>query len=126
MLPRDQAWRLVIAGAGGQRADLEAQAHALGLSERVVFTGFVERPGSVLGGLDVYVLTSDTEQMPISVLEAMAVGLPVLATDVGTCASCCLPRAGTRAYSRGTRRRPLPTVSRRSSHPPTSAAGWGR
>ncbi len=83
MLPRDHAWRLVIAGAGGQRADLEAQAHALGLSERVVFTGFVDRPGSVLGELDVYVLTSDTEQMPISVLEAMAVGLPVLATDVG-------------------------------------------
>jgi L-malate glycosyltransferase len=83
MLPRDQAWRLVIAGAGGQRADLETQAHTLGLSERVVFTGFVDRPASVLGGLDVYVLTSDTEQMPISVLEAMAVGLPVLATDVG-------------------------------------------
>jgi glycosyltransferase involved in cell wall biosynthesis len=83
MLPRDQAWRLVIAGAGGQRADLEAQAHALGLSERAVFTGFVDRPGSVLGELDVYVLTSDTEQMPIGVLEAMAVGLPVVATDVG-------------------------------------------
>ena len=83
MLPSGHPWRLVIAGAGEQRADLEAQAHALGLFERVVFTGFVERPGSVLGELDVYVLTSDTEQMPISVLEAMAVGLPVLATDVG-------------------------------------------
>jgi glycosyltransferase involved in cell wall biosynthesis len=83
LLPSGDAWRLVIAGAGGHRAHLEAQAQALGLSERVVFTGFVERPGSVLGELDVYVLTSDTEQMPISVLEAMAVGLPVLATDVG-------------------------------------------
>jgi glycosyltransferase involved in cell wall biosynthesis len=83
MLPRDRAWRLVIAGAGEKRADLEAQAHALGLAERVVFTGFVDRPESVLGELDVYVLTSDTEQMPIGVLEAMAVGLPVLATDVG-------------------------------------------
>ena len=48
-----------------------------------MFTGLVDRPGSVLGELDVYVLTSDTEQMPIAVLEAMAVGLPVLATDVG-------------------------------------------
>ena len=83
MLPKDLRWRLVIAGDGQERAALEAQAHALGLSERVVFTGFVERPGSLLGELDVYVLTSDTEQMPISVLEAMAVGLPVLATDVG-------------------------------------------
>ena len=83
MLPKDLRWRLVIAGAGQERAALEAQAHALGLLERVVWTGFVEGPGSLLGELDVYVLTSDTEQMPISVLEAMAMGLPVLATDVG-------------------------------------------
>jgi L-malate glycosyltransferase len=83
MLPKGLPWRLVIAGDGKERAGLEAQAHALGLSDRVAFTGFVERPGLLLGELDVYVLTSDTEQMPISVLEAMAVGLPVLATDLG-------------------------------------------
>jgi glycosyltransferase involved in cell wall biosynthesis len=83
MLPKDLRWRLVIAGAGGQRAELEAQAQALGLTERVAFTGFVDRPGALLGELDVYVLASDTEQMPISVLEAMTLGLPVLATDVG-------------------------------------------
>jgi glycosyltransferase involved in cell wall biosynthesis len=83
MLPNSLPWRLVIAGDGQERASLEAQAHALGLSDRVAFTGFVDRPGSLLGELDVYVLTSDTEQMPISVLEAMVVGLPVLATDVG-------------------------------------------
>jgi L-malate glycosyltransferase len=83
MLPVSFRWRLVIAGDGQNRGALEAQAHALGLSDRVAFTGFVECPGSLLGELDVYVLASDTEQMPISVLEAMAVGLPVLATDVG-------------------------------------------
>jgi glycosyltransferase involved in cell wall biosynthesis len=83
MLPNGLRWRLVIAGDGQERDALEAQAHALGLSEQVVFTGFVDRPGALLGALDVYVLSSDTEQMPISVLEAMAVGLPVLATDVG-------------------------------------------
>ena len=76
-------WRLVIAGEGSQRRQLEASTRELGLLERVVFTGFVDRPGSLLGELDVFVVTSDTEQMPISVLEAMAVGLPVLATDVG-------------------------------------------
>jgi L-malate glycosyltransferase len=83
MLPRSLRWRLVIAGEGSQRAQLEALARELELAERVVFTGFVDCPGSLLGELDVFVLTSDTEQMPISVLEAMAVGLPVLATDVG-------------------------------------------
>jgi glycosyltransferase involved in cell wall biosynthesis len=83
MLPGALPWRLVIAGEGAQRASLEALARELGLAERVVLTGFVDRPGSLLGELDVYVLTSDTEQMPVSVLEAMALGLPVLATDVG-------------------------------------------
>jgi glycosyltransferase involved in cell wall biosynthesis len=83
MLPDAIPWRLVIAGEGAQRARLEAHARELGLIERVAFTGFVERPGTVLGALDVFVLTSDTEQMPLSVLEAMAVGLPVLATEVG-------------------------------------------
>jgi glycosyltransferase involved in cell wall biosynthesis len=83
MLPDAIPWRLVIAGEGAQRDQLEMRARDLGLAERVVFTGLVERPGSVLADLDVFVLTSDTEQMPISVLEAMALGLPVLATDVG-------------------------------------------
>jgi glycosyltransferase involved in cell wall biosynthesis len=83
MLPDAIPWRLVIAGEGAQRAQLEVRAREFGLAERVTFTGFVERPGSVLAELDVFVLTSDTEQMPISVLEAMALGLPVLATDVG-------------------------------------------
>jgi glycosyltransferase involved in cell wall biosynthesis len=83
LLPDALPWRLVIAGEGSQRAQLEALARELGLAERVAFTGYVDRPGSLLGELDVYVLTSDTEQMPIAVLEAMAVGLPVLATDAG-------------------------------------------
>ena len=83
LLPCDLRWRLVIAGEGPERAELERRARALGLLERVGFLGFVDRPGAVLAALDLFVLTSDTEQMPISVLEAMAVGLPVLATEVG-------------------------------------------
>jgi glycosyltransferase involved in cell wall biosynthesis len=100
MLPDAIPWRVVIAGEGAERARLEAHARELGLAERVVFTGFVDRPGALLGELDVFVLTSDTEQMPLGVLEAMAVGLPVLATDVGdlrlmlppTSADACLFR----------------------------------
>jgi glycosyltransferase involved in cell wall biosynthesis len=83
LLPSDVRWRLVIAGDGPDRAELERQARALGLSPRVAFIGFIDRPGAVLAALDVFVLTSDTEQMPISVLQAMAASLPVLATDVG-------------------------------------------
>jgi L-malate glycosyltransferase len=83
LLRKHVPWRLIIAGDGSERGALEMRARALGLSERIVFTGFVDRPGALLGALDVFVLTSDTEQMPITVLEAMAVGLPVLAIDVG-------------------------------------------
>ena len=98
MLPKDPLWRLVIGGDGAERAALEMQVRGLGLSERVDFLGFVAPPGALLGALDVFALTSDTEQMPLGVLEAMAVGLPVLATDVGdlramlpaACGATCL------------------------------------
>ena len=97
-LPKAPKWRLIVAGDGPDRAALAQQAQGSGLAERVVFTGLVDRPGALLGALDVFVLTSDTEQMPLGALEAMAVGLPVLATDVGDlrlmlpegCAEACL------------------------------------
>ena len=75
--------RLICAGAGGERAGLETLARQLGVADRVVFVGHVTAPETVHQALDVFAITSQTEQMPISLLEAMASGLPVLATDVG-------------------------------------------
>lgn len=75
--------RLIIVGDGPQRADLQALAATLGLGERVRFTGHIENPAPLYAGFDVFALSSDTEQMPLSVIEAMAAGLPVAATDVG-------------------------------------------
>ncbi|MCC6718241.1 MAG: glycosyltransferase, partial [Acetobacteraceae bacterium] len=77
------ACRLVIAGDGGERAALERMAAALGVAEAVTFAGHIGDTPSLYAGFDVYALTSDTEQMPLTVLEAMAAGLPVAATDVG-------------------------------------------
>jgi glycosyltransferase involved in cell wall biosynthesis len=74
--------RLVIAGAGAERGALEQLAHQLGIEDRVVFTGHVS-PESVLGQLDIFALSSDTEQMPVALLEAMAARLPIAAVDVG-------------------------------------------
>ena len=75
--------RLVIAGDGPLRGALEARAEALGIAPDVEFLGHCARPEEVLSGLDVFVLSSDTEQMPLSLLEAMALGCAVVATDVG-------------------------------------------
>jgi glycosyltransferase involved in cell wall biosynthesis len=75
--------RLVIVGDGPERGALEALANTLGLGARVTFTGHVTEPQLLYAGFDIFALTSDTEQMPMTVLEAMAASLPVAATDVG-------------------------------------------
>jgi glycosyltransferase involved in cell wall biosynthesis len=75
--------QLVIAGDGPLRGALEARAAALGIAPDVVFLGPCAQPETVLAELDVFVLSSDTEQMPLSLLEAMALGCAVAATDVG-------------------------------------------
>ncbi|MEO5374876.1 MAG: glycosyltransferase [Alphaproteobacteria bacterium] len=78
-----QPARLVIVGDGPERAALEAEAARYGIARRVVFTGRIPDPERLYGAFDVFALSSDTEQMPLSVLEAMAAGLPVAAVDVG-------------------------------------------
>lgn len=77
------AFRLAIIGDGPERAMLAALAAELGIADRVRFTGHVPDPAAAYRALDLFALSSDTEQMPFSVLEAMATGLPVAATDVG-------------------------------------------
>ena len=75
--------RLVIVGDGPERTGLEQLVASLGLSGRVIFTGHVPEPAPLYRAFDVFALTSDTEQMPMTILEAMAAALPVAATDVG-------------------------------------------
>lgn len=75
--------RLVIVGDGPQREELHRLAAACGVAEWVTFAGHMADPADAYRGWDVFALSSDTEQMPLSVLEAMAAGLPVVATDVG-------------------------------------------
>jgi L-malate glycosyltransferase len=74
---------LVIAGDGPARPSLEQLAIDAGIAERTFFPGDVVAPERLLGLFDIFALTSDTEQMPYALIEAMAAGLPVVATDVG-------------------------------------------
>ncbi|MDD5556206.1 MAG: glycosyltransferase [bacterium] len=73
----------VIAGDGPLRAALEAEASALGLGRRAVFTGWRADLERLYADADVAVLTSLNEGTPVSLIEAAAAGVPAVATDVG-------------------------------------------
>jgi glycosyltransferase involved in cell wall biosynthesis len=75
--------RLAIVGQGPERSSLEDLARSLAVSDRVTFFGHISSPERILGAFDVFAITSDTEQMPFTLLEAMAARLPIVATDVG-------------------------------------------
>ena len=75
--------RLVLVGDGPARADLETLARQLGVAERVRFVGYEPEPYPLMRSLDLYVQPSREEGFGIAVLEAMALGLPVIASDAG-------------------------------------------
>jgi glycosyltransferase involved in cell wall biosynthesis len=70
-------------GTGELRADLERQADTLGLQEKVRLLGGRSDVPEILNTADVFVLSSDWEGSPLSVMEAMAAGKPVICTAVG-------------------------------------------
>jgi glycosyltransferase involved in cell wall biosynthesis len=76
----------LIAGDGPLRPELERRAQELGIAERVRFLGLRHDVPSLLAGADVLALTSRWEGLPNAVIEAMATGAAVVATDVGGCA----------------------------------------
>lgn len=75
--------RLIIIGEGPERGVIERTASKAGIADQVVMPGFLARPETFVGLFDVFALSSDSEQFPISLVEAMAAGLPAVATDVG-------------------------------------------
>ena len=62
-------------------------SRACGVADRVHLPGFLPDPASYLGGFDIFALSSDSEQFPIALVEAMAAGLPAVATAVGDVAA---------------------------------------
>jgi glycosyltransferase involved in cell wall biosynthesis len=78
-----EEWQLVILGEGPEREAIGREALRLNLAHRVHLPGFVAEPAKAVGLFDLFALSSDSEQFPISVVEAMAAGLAVASTDVG-------------------------------------------
>jgi glycosyltransferase involved in cell wall biosynthesis len=76
--------QLYVAGDGSQRAHLEALASQLQLNERVRFLGWVTNAYKFFQDIDVLVVPSRNEAMPLAVLEAMHASLPVIASRVGS------------------------------------------
>ncbi|PYS85117.1 MAG: hypothetical protein DMF67_02355 [Acidobacteria bacterium] len=78
--------RLKLAGDGSQRREMRARAAALGVADRYDYVGVYSRPeerAAFMRGVDVFVMPSFTEGTPNSIIEAMAHGLPVIASNVG-------------------------------------------
>ncbi|MEM9352495.1 MAG: glycosyltransferase [Planctomycetota bacterium] len=76
--------RFLIVGDGPMREPLEGLAAELGIAENVLFTGSRPDIAQLLSAVDVFALTSHNEASPVSILEAMASGVPVVASDVGS------------------------------------------
>lgn len=81
--PLPEQWQLVILGEGPERDAIRAEAMRLGVGHRVHLPGHVAFPAQVLGLFDLFALSSDSEQFPISVVEAMASSLAIAAPRVG-------------------------------------------
>jgi glycosyltransferase involved in cell wall biosynthesis len=82
--------QFILVGDGPLRSSLEAQVQALGLADRVDFLGHRTDIRDLLASSDVFVLPSLYEGLPLSILEAMAAGKPVVATQVGGTAEVVL------------------------------------
>jgi glycosyltransferase involved in cell wall biosynthesis len=79
---RGRDFRLSVAGDGPAAADLKAQTARLGLTAQVDFPGWISPPEKLLAELDLFVCSSRTESFGLVVIEAMAAGAPVVATDI--------------------------------------------
>lgn len=77
----DDSAALLLVGDGGLRAEIEEKAKAFGLADSVIFTGVRTDIDCILSAMDVFLMTSFNEGLPVSLVEAQASGLHIVATD---------------------------------------------
>jgi glycosyltransferase involved in cell wall biosynthesis len=76
--------KVALVGDGEERAGLAAFTRSAGIEDRVIFAGYRRDAAAIMAAADVLVISSNKEGLPIVVLEAMAVGCPIIATAVGS------------------------------------------
>lgn len=82
-LAPDHRWQLNLVGEGSLRADLEAQVSTLGIRDRVTFHGFRRDVYDLMAHSDLLIMSSHHEGLPYTLLEAMSLGRPTLASNIG-------------------------------------------
>ena len=75
--------KLVVVGNGPEYQNLLQFIQTNNLTDKVILAGHKNDPSELVKAFDIFALSSDTEQMPLSILEAMAAGCPIVGTDVG-------------------------------------------
>ena len=75
--------KVAIVGSGDMEEQTKAECHRLGLDKNVSFTGFIPNPSGIMKSSKVMVMTSIMEGTPMCILEAQALGIPVVSTPVG-------------------------------------------
>ncbi|MBS7297588.1 MAG: glycosyltransferase [Eubacteriales bacterium] len=76
-------FRFVIVGDGSMEKEIKAEVERKGITDAVIFTGYVKDTTAVMNAIDINVLTSDREALSISLIEGMSVGKPCITTDAG-------------------------------------------
>lgn len=83
VIAKRQDLHFVIVGDGELRSETEQLIAELGIGDFISFTGWIKDIASVLHAIDIMALTSNNEGTPVSLIEAMAAGIPIVATAVG-------------------------------------------
>lgn len=78
-----QSWQLTLAGDGPLKAEMEQLARDLGIEHQVTFLGDTDQVSALLASSDIFVLSTRYESLPLSIIEAMRCGLPVVASNTG-------------------------------------------
>lgn len=89
-----EEWQLVIVGEGPEEDAIREEADRLDIGHRLHLPGFVPDPAKYVGLFDIFALSSDSEQFPISIIEAMAAGVAVAAPAVGDISEMVAPVNG--------------------------------